>query len=61
MTLEHEQCLKDVLELKWHISYKSRQLARAQDALRVTGEQLGWVGEPPVTSAASSKAGFTRL
>ena len=38
--LEHEECLRDVLELKWHVSFEGRQLARMKDNLRVICEYL---------------------
>ena len=34
---EHEECLRDILELKWHVSYEGRQLSRIKDTLRITG------------------------
>ena len=34
---EHEECLRDILELKWHVSYEGRQLSRIKDNLRITG------------------------
>ena len=34
---EHEECLRDILELKWHVSFEGRQLSRIKDNLRITG------------------------
>lgn len=34
---EHDRCVQDVQELKWHVSYDTRQLARFQSNLDTIG------------------------
>lgn len=36
---EHEECSRDILELKWHVGYEGRQLGRARDSFRLLAER----------------------
>ena len=33
--VEHEQCIRDILELKWHVSFEGRQLERIEDDVKI--------------------------
>ena len=37
---EHDRCVLDVQELKWHVSYDTRQLARFQSNLDAIGKHF---------------------
>lgn len=45
--VEHDMCVQDVQELKWHVSYDTRQLARFQSNLDIIGK-LGPTKTPAI-------------